>query len=106
MPNEGMKLYLMEHNHTDEACPGQKEDGLRFMADVVMGKEHAQQSQVAIVANYVPVGTHRVFVVLAANNIRSAEQYAEPFKKLGPTTISEVARGETVVHEGLKEYKH
>ncbi len=106
MPNEGMKLYLIEHNHADEACPGQTEDGMRLVADVLAGKEHAQRSQVAILAGYVPVGTHRVLVVLAADNIRSAKQYAEPLKKLGPTTISEVARAETVVHEGLKEYKH
>lgn len=106
MPNGGMKLYLVEHNHAAEACPGQSEDGLRMMADIFMGKEHAQRANVAVLGSYVPVGTHRVLEVLAADNIRNAEQYAEPFKTLGPTTISEVMRSDTVVHEGIKEYKH
>ena len=106
MPNGGMKLYLMEHNHTDEVCPGRTEDGLRMMADIFMGKEHAQRANVVVLGSYVPVGTHRVLEVLATDNIRNAEQYAELFKKLGPTTISEVIRSDTVVHEGIKEYKH
>lgn len=106
MPNGEMKLYFMEHDHAGEVCPGQTEEGLRMMADIFTGKEYAQRADVAVLGSYVPIGTHRVLTVLAADTIRNVEQYAEPFKKLGPTTITEVLRSDTVVHEGLKEYKH
>lgn len=106
MSDGGMKLYLIEHDHEDEVCPGKTEDGLRMMADIFTGKDYAQRANVAVLGSYVPVGTHRVLTVLAADTFRNVEQYAEPFKKLGPTTVTEVLRSDTVVHEGLKEYKH
>ncbi len=104
--SDGLKFYLVENDHTDEACPTQTEDGLRLVEDIVEGKEHAARSGVAVLAFYVAVGTHRSLTFLAAENIQNGQQYAEPFRKLGPTTVTEIIRGETLIHDALKEYKH
>ncbi len=103
--SNGLKFYMVENDHTDEVCPGQTEDGLRFVEDIVEGKEHAARLGVAVLASYTAAGTHRTLTFLAAENIQNAEHYAEPFKKLGPTTVTEVIRTETIVHEALKEYR-
>ncbi len=95
--------YLVESQHAAETCPAQTEEGIQMMADLVLGTEHASRSGVSILDHNVVLGKHRLLIVLEAPDIASAERYAEPFKFVGPVTISAIGTCEAVMAEAVRE---
>lgn len=97
------KTFLVEHQHTDETCPSRTEEGMRMMADLVLGREHAARAGVRVLEDYLLLGRHRLLIFVQAEDLGSAERYADPFKRVGSVAVHEVGRCEAVMTEAMRE---
>ncbi len=98
-----MTLYLVEHTHTEETCPSNTPEGMKMMADLVLGKEHANRSGVNVVSDHLLKGKHRLLLFVEADRQENVEKFAMPFTMVGKAEVFELTRCEAVMQEVLAE---
>ena len=86
----GLGLFVVEHAHTDQTCPGNSIEGVRMMGDLVLGKEHAEQTGTKLLNDYHVKGQHRLLLVVEADSRVNVEDYAKPFQQVGNTQVLEL----------------
>lgn len=94
---DGTRLFLVEHEHSDETCPSATREGMETMADLVMGEDHAARSGVEVREDYKVLDEHRLLLLVEAPDADHAEAFAEPFREIGTTRVKELGRCQAVL---------
>ncbi len=76
-----------------------------MMADLVLGAEHSARAGVSVLEDYLVLGHHRLLIVVRAEDLGSAERYAEPFKRVGTVAVHGIGRCEAVMAEAMQEFE-
>lgn len=80
----------MEHSHASESCPAQSPDSAKMMEQLVLGQQRLDECGVKILEDAKVRGEHRLLIIVEAPTRKNVEKYAEPFKMVGPTKISDL----------------
>lgn len=96
-----MTQFLVEHTHTNETCPARSVEGVKMMGDLVLGQDHARNTGVRFLSDYLIRGKHRLLLIIEANSLQNAENYAKPFQRVGETEVHELTHCEAVMQEVL-----
>ncbi len=82
-----MATYLVEHEHTDSTCPAQSSESAKMMESLVLGEERLEKLGIKILEDGKVTGEHRLLILVEAPGRQNVEEYAEPFKMVGPTKV-------------------
>ncbi len=100
-----MGLFMVEHAHTDQTCPGNSMEGVKMMGDLVLGKEHAEKTGTKLLKDYHVKGQHRLLLLVEAGSRQNVDDYAEPFQLVGNTQVLELDRCTVVMQHVIEKLK-
>lgn len=97
-----MPLFLIEHNHTSEACPTRNPDMVRALRAHVTA-ENARSLGVTLLADWANEPDHHVVFVVDSETLEAAERFASPFVNVSSVKVTQGLTCEQVAKECLGE---
>jgi hypothetical protein len=88
-------LFVAQHQHSEERCPAAGASGTWFRSH--LSAANAARHGVAIQAEAIIVGEHRLILTVEAARRESVEAFMASFAQLGPTQVLEAATAEDAV---------